>query len=68
MTSCFMILKNRQMVITANTALIEKICVWKVQEERKRGKDILQINRISIQKITPPQDTKHNGYSIEETQ
>lgn len=56
------------MVITANTALIEKICVWKVQEERKRGKDILQINGICIQKITSPQDTKHNGYSIEETQ
>lgn len=33
-------LKNRQLVITANTALIENICVWRVEEERKRGKDV----------------------------
>lgn len=61
-------------MITANIALIKKTCVWRVEEERKRGKDtynILQTYIVSIQKISSQRPhntyTKHNGFYTEGT-
>lgn len=57
-------------MLTANTALIEKICVWRVEEESKRGEDVWQSSNKHHKHPEKNSPTLHQaqGYYIERTQ